>query len=344
MSHKQSRRPFKYTWPEAKADCRLSELDIEMARRLGLGPNQLIGAIPRDRERWRLPVNLWILETYKSRFGETLNSAPPQDVPSATAVRRDTLIIPPPSAGRPWPDYPEIPALPKYRDDPWGDSIEDYQLFADGDWDYSISEEEMHRQDVIENLRRQHMFRNAAQLIVIAFREVPEVKKVMAFGSAALPLVHRKPSHLPRKSKIKTPHRCKDLDLAVWMATFTNLKALKNALSITLADMDESCYGNLDRREVDIHLIDFATGGYQGRLCGFGQCPKPRVWECRVPDCGSKPFLQQINQYEFNRTRFEAEPKILLFDRNHGFLVDLPGMEEAPPIIWEETSEGDDPF
>ena len=82
-----------------------------------------------------------------------------------------------------------------------------------------------------------------------------------------------------------------------------------------------------------MHVFDGASGLYQGRACIFGQCPKPGRRECRVPNCGEKPFLQQFDDYRFNDARFEREPKVTLFDRADGYLVRPPRVEDAKPSI-----------
>ena len=70
------KKPQRHTWPEAKKLCRLNQLDIEMAKRLGFGPDALIRAIPDRKQRWKLPVKDWIHELHFKRFGEVLGEKP----------------------------------------------------------------------------------------------------------------------------------------------------------------------------------------------------------------------------------------------------------------------------
>lgn len=58
----------------------MNQNDIEMAKRLGFGPEALIRAIPSPQQRWKLPVKLWIQELYLERFGSVLGK------PRAAAV------------------------------------------------------------------------------------------------------------------------------------------------------------------------------------------------------------------------------------------------------------------
>ena len=66
------KKPQRFTWPEAKKRCRLNQLDIEMATRLGFGPDALIHAIPSPQQQWKLPVKYWVHELHNKRFGHVL--------------------------------------------------------------------------------------------------------------------------------------------------------------------------------------------------------------------------------------------------------------------------------
>ena len=70
------KKPQRRTWPEAKKLCRLNQNDIEMAKRVGMGPDVLIRSIPSPKERWKLPVKLWIHELHFKKFGEILGEKP----------------------------------------------------------------------------------------------------------------------------------------------------------------------------------------------------------------------------------------------------------------------------
>jgi hypothetical protein len=83
------RKKQRPTWPEAKKLCRLNQLDIEMAKRLGFGPDALMHAVPSPKQRWKLPVKDWIHELHFKRFGNVLGEgsldrspAPPAEPPA----------------------------------------------------------------------------------------------------------------------------------------------------------------------------------------------------------------------------------------------------------------------
>ena len=80
------KKPQRSTWPEAKKLCRLNQDDIEMAQRLGFGPDTLIRMRPGSTQRWKSPVKNWIRELYCRRFGIVLGEAPKPPAPTEPIV------------------------------------------------------------------------------------------------------------------------------------------------------------------------------------------------------------------------------------------------------------------
>ena len=90
-------------------------------------------------------------------------------------------------------------------------------------------------------------------------------------------------------------------------------------------------------------MVD-AGGNHQGRLCFTVSAPKAGKRACLVPRCGVYPFLQQFEDYRFSRARFAEAPKVVIFDRPGGFLVNLPRIEgKLRQINWRPREEDDDP-
>ena len=78
----------RHGWPEAKKLCRLNQNDITMAKSLGFRPDSLVRARPDPKQKWKLPVKLWIHELHRKRFGyilgeATSSAAPPHATPEA---------------------------------------------------------------------------------------------------------------------------------------------------------------------------------------------------------------------------------------------------------------------
>lgn len=218
----------------------------------------------------------------------------------------------------PWPDNPPIPDLRPY--DPNEEEEED---------DYEAPDEDDIEEEDTLMLRRQRLFRWAAQAIAISWSNFPAVQKVAAFGAVAQPLQREIPRFRRyRRHRIQILHECADLDLAVWLSALDDLKSLKNLMALALNQMKNTPYGGVAHHQVDVHIFDSEPAGYRGRLCIYGQCPKQGKMDCFVPHCGEELFLQQFRDYRFRRGQFEIdEPKVILFDRAGRFLVRPPKIE-----------------
>jgi hypothetical protein len=218
----------------------------------------------------------------------------------------------------PWPDRLKIPEL----------VLEDPIEFEGGD--EPPSEGDISEENTLM-LRQQCLFRWAAQSIAVAMSKLPGVQKVAAFGAVARQLEMEVPRFRQfRRRRIEVLHECADLDLAVWTTGLSDLKELKRAMGRGLSSVQDTPYGGVAHHQVDVHVFDAGSGEYRGRLCIFGQCPKPGKRECRVPGCGAQPFLQQFEKYSFNPAQFGGETKVTLFERASGFLVRPPRIDAKP--------------
>ena len=320
-------------WEEAQRRCRLSDEEVRMARELGFKPKSLIKNIPSPSQRWKAPVSEWVRDLYEKKIASRKQA---RGAPATPAVRNQVIEFRNPE--HPWPDKPHIPELVLYDPPDFeGDEDED----VDAAWDkYAFQDsfgppEEPSEEDIGEQntrmLRSQCLYRWAAQSIAVAMSELPEVQRVAAFGAVAQPLEMEVPRFREfRRYRIEVLHECADLDLAVWTANLPGLKELKRAMSSGLSVVENTAWGGVANHQVDIHVFDAGGGAYRGRLCAFGQCPKPRKMQCLVPGCGAQPFLQQFEKYRFHSARFEGEPKVTLFDRASGFLVRPPRIDAKP--------------
>jgi hypothetical protein len=316
-------------WEEAQRRCRLSDEEVRMAKELGFQPKSLIKNIPSLSQKWKAPVSDWVRALHEKKIGSRKQAGGAASTP---AVRNQVIEFRNPE--HPWPDKPEIPEL--VLEDPFdgfeGGEVGDatWDEYAFGDRFEEPSEEDIDQQD-IRLLRQQCLYRWAAQLVAVAMSQLPEVQKVAAFGAVAQPLKTEVPRFREfRRHGIKVLHECADLDLAVWTANLPGLKELKRAMSRGLSVVQNTAWGGMAHHQVDVHIFDAGSGAYRGRLCAFGQCPKPRKMQCLVRGCGAQPFLQQFERYRFNAAQFEGEPKVTLFDRASGFLVRPPRIDAKP--------------
>jgi hypothetical protein len=328
-------------WREVKSRCRLNDEDVAMAKELGFQPKALLRSIPSPSQPWKAPVKEWVRSLYAEKIGSRRPVAAPTQTPSPAPAplggeRRNSAD--------PWPDNPEIVEL-KPLDLDAQDPFDEFDSFE------PAADDEIDEQENLL-LRRQRLFRWAAQAIAVAVSEVPEVEKVAAFGAAAQPLEREVPRFREfRKHGIHILHECADLDLAIWLTDLSRLKELKRAMARGLALTQNTAWGGVANHQVDVHVFDFFSRQYRGRLCSFRQCPKAGKLDCRVPGCGAQPFLQQFRSYRFKPGLFAGEPKVILFDRSSSFLVSLPNIDVAPrEVKWtprsadQSGSDDDVPF
>jgi predicted nucleotidyltransferase len=164
-------------------------------------------------------------------------------------------------------------------------------------------------------LQRQRQFRQAAEYVAAAFSCLPEVRKVLLFGSVAMPLHKEVPRFRQfRKYRVEIYRECSDVDLAVWLMNLDNLKELQRVRGRALNRLNAEHDMGVAHHQVDVHIMDPETDRYLGRLCDFGVCPKGKR-ECLVPRCGSSPFLQQIPGRRLKRHVLTPERSAVLFER-----------------------------
>jgi hypothetical protein len=70
------KKPQRHSWREAKRLCRLNRNDIAMAKSLGFQPDGLIRSRPDPKQKWKLPVKLWIHDLHFQRFGFVIGDKP----------------------------------------------------------------------------------------------------------------------------------------------------------------------------------------------------------------------------------------------------------------------------
>jgi hypothetical protein len=318
-------------WEEAQRRCRLSAEDVRMAKELGFRPKSLIKNIPSPSQKWKASVRDWVRDLYEKKIGSRGQAG---GAPATPAMRNQVIEFRNPE--HPWPDKPKIPEL--VLEDPFDSDDDEDNRFE------PPSEEDIQEENT-RALRRQCLYRWAAQLVAVAMSQLPEVQRVAAFGAVAQPLEMEVPRFREfRRHRIEVLHECADLDLAVWTANLSGLRELKRAMSRGLSLVQDTPWGGVAHHQVDVHILDAGSGAYRGRLCAFGQCPKPRKIQCLVPGCGAQPFLQQFERYRFNSAQFEGEPRVTLFDRTIGFLVRPPRIDAKPARFVRCARKADEGF
>lgn len=305
-------------WAEARKRCRLSDEAVQMARELGMSPRGLIKNIPEQSEPWKAPVENWVRELYRKRFG----NRPRQPLASAsgdpTGASRAATASGETKAARP------VRNLLREEEDSLGARFEAGELDAETlsckmqalDRDTPVSGGEIEEQNHAM-LRRWQGFREAATAVAAALARIPAVRKVMLFGSVAAPLAKEVPRFRRlRRAGVEIFHECKDVDLAVWVDDSVDLRTLKRASARALNDW-QAAHPNsagVAHHQVDVFLIEPGIDRFLGNLCHYGQCPKGKP-ECAVPGCGARPFVQLREGFSLDPEALRAKHNATLFDR-----------------------------
>jgi hypothetical protein len=185
-------------------------------------------------------------------------------------------------------------------------------------WDEGPPDEHDMAEENESLLRRREQFRVAAEYVARAFAALPEVQKVVLFGSVAAPLEKEVPRFRNfRRAGVALYHECKDVDLAVWVNDLDNLKELGRARGQALNRLLAETDIGVAHHQVDVFLMEPGSDRYLGRLCTFGTCPKGKP-ECLVPGCGRSLFLRQHVDFRLRRDALRPDRVELLFDRARG--------------------------
>jgi hypothetical protein len=278
-------------WIEAERRCRLNIEDVRMAKEMGLNPRSLIKNIPSKTEPWKLPVKDWIREMYQKR----------QDKSARKRARKEQA-----AAAHPVMKSKELP-----EESTTYSNVEDY---IPEDQDDPPDSQEIQEENQAM-LHRQEQFRIAAKYVADTLSNIPEVQKVVLFGSVSNPLEKEIPRFRRfRQAGIAIQHECQDVDVAVWVSDLNRLKAIQKARSRALNDLLEETQIGVAHHQVDVFVMEPETNRYLGRLCTFSTCPK-RKNKCRVSMCGEPKFLQQHEGFKFDLKDLDDESSVILFER-----------------------------
>ena len=206
------------------------------------------------------------------------------------------------------------------------DERDDFECgeFPEEDWDeedpFSENDGQPTPREIREEdkcmLRRQQDFRTAAEALAREFAGIPEVQKVVLFGSVAMPLKKEVPRFREfRCFGIEVFHECRDFDLAVWLLDRADLRTLRKAAVRALQTLGEEKNIGVAHHQADVFIFDAEKSRYLGRLCEFNACPKGKA-KCRVPGCGATKHLQKHEGFVFKYAALEPNRSVLLFDRS----------------------------
>lgn len=166
--------------------------------------------------------------------------------------------------------------------------------------------------------RRQQEFRKAAEAVTKEFARLPQVQRVVLFGSVATPLQKEVPRFREyRRNHIAAWHECKDVDLAVWLSDLDGLRSLQRARSLALNELLKTEDIGVAHHQLEVFILEPVTDRYLGRLCPLTQCPKNGRLDCSIEGCGQKRFLAQHEGFVFRPESLAPEKIVVLFDRKN---------------------------
>ena len=162
-------------------------------------------------------------------------------------------------------------------------------------------------------IKLQQDFRIAADYIAAALAEHPAVRKVVLFGSVAVPLWKEVPRFREyRRAGVELWHECRDVDLAVWADDLDCLPALRKLRVGSLRDLNETKGLGIADHQVEIFLFDRESADYLGRLCYFNHCPRGNR-DCNAPGCGDTPFLKKLPGFRLNNDALDPKKTVILY-------------------------------
>jgi len=164
-------------------------------------------------------------------------------------------------------------------------------------------------------IQRQREFQRAAEYVAEEFSRMPEVLKVVTFGSVVSPLEVEVPRFRKfRRAGVAIHHECKDLDLAVWLSRTDNLRALQIARGRALNRLFADENVGVAHHQVDVFIMDPGTNRFLGNLCRYAKCPKGKP-DCRVEGCGKTLYLKQHEDFSLYGDALSPDRIRILFER-----------------------------
>ena len=164
-------------------------------------------------------------------------------------------------------------------------------------------------------IRQQKHFQLASEYIAAELAKIPAVEKVVLFGSVAKIL----PMEVPRfrsfkRSQIKLPHECRDVDIAVWLSDLSDLRVIQKVRHRALQELFQTHSIGVAHHQVDIFLMEYVTNKFLGFLCHYTSCPKGKS-ECKAENCGRELFLKQTEGFYLQSDALNVQNSHVLFDR-----------------------------
>jgi hypothetical protein len=308
MNRKRRDRSLRYpTWHSLK-EKDLTERHVLMAIDLGYNPATLLEAHDSSKEK----SSLLLLEWVEDRFFDKHGCYAPMDdsaTPESQAEHQAEASL----LGDPAQRLHDH--LVAQGEDP-ENFVEDFEnQIREIEDQTPVSYGEIFEEDQ-RHLKRHENFRKAAYQLAKRLSVMPQVEKVVLFGSVALPLWKEVPgSYRFRTRRIKIYHHCNNIDIAVWNTSPDVAPAIRQAHVITVKELLASdIHLSIAQHSFCTHLIDQATSSYHGMVCHYNQCPKHKP-ACEVKGCGTDKFVQILPWFRLKPERLNSHNSQVMFAR-----------------------------
>ena len=305
--HHEQRPSRQPTWASLKDDG-LSERHVLMAIDLGFTPPGLVDAFSSSSQASGLLLLEWVEDAFFAKFGSYVpldDSANPE---TQAEHQAESSLLPDPTK-----------LMEQWQSDLDEDEDIDPHTYAErlreSERETPVSYGEIHEEDQ-NMLRRHENFRKAARVLTRRLAEMPDVQKVLLFGSVALPLWKEVPRFARLRSRqMKVFHECNNIDLAVWVTSSEIAPDIRRAHAATVKELvDNDIHFSIAHHHFSTHLIDQSTGAYLGMVCHYNQCPKHKP-ACQVPGCGASKFVQVLPWFKLKPQRLNTHNSQVLFER-----------------------------
>ncbi len=311
--HRRHHRAPHPSWHGLKDQGLLTERHVLMAQALGMKAESILTEHHAAADSKDLLLLEWIEDRHFAAFGTVVpvdeNATPDaqQEHPAENTLLPDPLKI--------IEDYQHQRDLDSEDIDTDSEGEEMDRRIRESEQTTPVSYGEIYEEDQ-HMLKRQEDFRKAARLLTQKLSIMPEVTKVVLFGSTALPLWKEVPRFQRLRTRhIKIYHECANIDLAIWVTTTSRASDIRKLAPATVNDLlANDRHLSVAQHHFSMHLIDQATGRYLGMVCHYNQCPKHKP-ACQVPGCGSQKFVQIIPGYQLKPARLKSHNSQTLFVR-----------------------------
>lgn len=295
----------------------MSERHVLMAIELGHDAARIRNTWLEARSDKSLLMLEWVEDEYFACYGRYTpleESATPEN--QAEDDSENSLL---PDSDEIMNDYlRETGIVPGSDDEPmdWYEQVG--RLIEDAEREVPVSRGEIRMEDT-RMLRRQEDFRKAARKVTKHLAEMPVVRKVVLFGSVAMPLWKEVANYSRarfRRRGIKVFHECRNIDMAVWVSSADQVEVMRKAAGRTVWELNEDdTYLSVAHHHFSVHLVDEKSGEYLGMVCHFNKCPK-RKPECCVPGCGRDAFVRILPGFRLRPERLNSHSSQVLFARD----------------------------